>query len=423
MPEPEELSQVYTADQIDDNGDPIIIEKAEKTDEVVDVGKEVDLNKDDKDLGKEDELKADKPLEFSNDNLDPEIKDEEKSDEGKSDEGKDVDKYGINELFGEGVFNSVDEIKNANIPSVLKEHKELKAEVQKYNQIIDQYKEKIKQLASPFASDNLKKINSFVKSTGIDDPYIAGRMLSVDIKELGDKEAIILNELLKDPDLVANRSLLEKKIDRTYKLGDYRPFKEDSNEEGEAIKKFYDDEDALGDMKIDAIKAKKELSAIKAKIKDEDVNIEELMKINDVNTEEIQKTLQPIIPEILKRIESVPLLGGKGIYKIDKTWLDNQVESLLNDAVSNNLKFDTTDNAKQSAERIYNTVVDRFYRENRKNIETAIFNLGRKSGISEIKKIASNPSGGTPRDTKHIKSDQENNGVKTADQAYQEAMQ
>jgi hypothetical protein len=116
-------------------------------------------------------------------------------------------------------------------------------------------------------------------------------------------------------------------------------------------------------------------------------------------------------------------LGGKGIYKIDKTWLDNQVESLLNDAVSNNLKFDTTDNAKQSAERIYNTVVDRFYRENRKNIETAIFNLGRKSGISEIKKIASNPSGGSPRDTRHIKGNSENNGVKTADEAFQIGMQ
>lgn len=438
MPNETDEIKILTSNDFDDDGNVIVADKEEVTAEKADNGGEDFIAADDKqtEKAKTDEKekvdekgdldKKEPKIEFSDDNLDPDIEVEEKKDDALD---ADTPKYTLNELFGEGIFKTPEEIKSANIPTILKEHSTLKEKVQKHNQIIEKYKEKIKQLANPFASDDVKKLNTVIKSTGISNPYVANRIMNIDTEKMDAKDVIVLAELIKNPDLASKRDKIENRINRKYHLGDSRPFTEIEDEDtGNMVKKYHDDQDALDEMELDAETAKKEINDIKEKIKDDDIDIEELLKVDDVDTSELKKVWEPIIPDILSKIVEIPIQLSPnsepiGFYKINREWLDSQKEKLLEMAISDNLLFDEK-NITKSVEKVYHTVVNRFYAEHQMKINQAIWNNATKKALATIKQKAKNPSGGTSTETRYITSNNDSKvKVMSADQAADEAME
>jgi len=351
---------------------------------------------------------------FSDDNLDPDLPDAKLGDSKSKNE-----KYTLEDLGLGDNFKTVDDIKKANIPNVLKEHNELKKELAQLRKFRETVKEKAKNLANPFADESIKKYNDFAKSTGINEPFVANAVMNNDIDAMDDKQVLILAEIAKNPELANKRVQLENKINRTYKLGEYRD-KDDDDE-------FIDDPSAQEDMELAASTAKKELKDLKSKIKSEDANIDDLFgETQEVDPEKVKGQWGTVAEKIVENVKKIPIFGKGdnpyGYYELNEKQQSAIKDEVINNAVTNGLLL-TEENGKETVQRAYNTVVNRLLLENQRSINTAIYNLGKKAQMKEYQKKNFNPSGGSLEDgARYVEKQGGQEGILSADEAADRAM-
>lgn len=124
----------------------------------------------------------------------------------------------LKEIFGDQ-FTSVDDLKNKNIPNVLKEYDQLRQQ----NQALLTEKETLtsqlsKKPKSNFANDDVALFNEFVKTTGVKSFDVFNRLNRTDVANMDYMDAIILTRLLENPDLTAKEIQLRKHVEKTYNV-------------------------------------------------------------------------------------------------------------------------------------------------------------------------------------------------------------
>jgi len=171
----------------------------------------------------------------------------------------------LKEIFGES-FTSAEELKKADIPGKLKELETLR---QKTQELETQVKAKPKHA---FASDDLAKLNEFVRETGINDAAVFNKLNVADVANMDDVDALMLQHIVENPRL-ASRSPQEVRryIETKYNV-DPAKIDEKRVEAGEITQEELDQnkrdyEYSKMDFEADADKAKTKLLELKGKIK------------------------------------------------------------------------------------------------------------------------------------------------------------
>ena len=133
--------------------------------------------------------------------------------------GTPPDETGIlKEIFGDQ-FTSVDDLKNKNIPNVLKEYDQLR---QQNTTLLAEKEELAGKLnlkpKTAFANDDVALFNEFVKTTGNNSFDVFNRLNGVDPANMEYMDAIILSRLLENPELAEKEPQLRKHVEKTYNV-------------------------------------------------------------------------------------------------------------------------------------------------------------------------------------------------------------
>lgn len=124
----------------------------------------------------------------------------------------------LKEIFGDQ-FTSVDDLKNKNIPNVLKEYDQLRQQVEALSAEKEELTGKLNlKPKTAFANDDLALFNEFVKTTGIKSYDVFNRLNGVDPANMQYMDAIILSRLLENPELAAKETQLRKHVEKTYNV-------------------------------------------------------------------------------------------------------------------------------------------------------------------------------------------------------------
>jgi len=124
----------------------------------------------------------------------------------------------LKEIFGDQ-FTSVDDLKNKNIPNVLKEYDQLRQQVEALSTEKEELTGKLNlKPKTAFANDDLALFNEFVKTTGIKSFDVFNRLNGVDPANMEYMDAIILSRLLENPELTAKETQLRKHVEKTYNV-------------------------------------------------------------------------------------------------------------------------------------------------------------------------------------------------------------
>ena len=124
----------------------------------------------------------------------------------------------LKEIFGDQ-FTSVDDLKNKNIPNVLKEYDQLRQQVEALSTEKEELTGKLNlKPKTAFANDDLALFNEFVKTTGINSFDVFNRLNGVDPANMQYMDAIILSRLLDNPELTAKETQLRKHVEKTYNV-------------------------------------------------------------------------------------------------------------------------------------------------------------------------------------------------------------
>lgn len=106
-------------------------------------------------------------------------------------------------------FQSLEEV------NTIKSSLEQLPELQK---VKTQYEELAKTPIAKFHNDRIKQLNTFAEATGIDDPGLFTQIKRFEAAESKDPiEALVLAEIIKNPDLAEKKDLLRKSIEKEYK--------------------------------------------------------------------------------------------------------------------------------------------------------------------------------------------------------------
>jgi len=335
-------------------------------------------------------LKEEKPTEPVSSNV------ESKEDKNIKEQGKVEDKKEIqqdaeairaamlNEMFGEQ-FQTVEDVRKANIPAQLKELDNLREKVQ---QLEAQLKEKPKH---SFANDELAKFNEFVRDTGIKSFDVFSELNSKDIASMDDMDALVLFDLTEDPKHINNRQRVRKYFERKYDVDKAKV------EAGEMTQEEYDAN--MFNLEVDARKAKAELQKLKDKIKMPEIP-EEKPELKEWTPEIKQKQKEvwsKVCSSALEQLTNVPIrMNDKDGNVIEKPLINyvlpekSKVDILnrtIDYIIGNQIEVNEK-NVKDVIQNIYSDII----LNNFGNIMYAVFDYIRGMTEKEILETYHNPS-------------------------------
>jgi hypothetical protein len=291
----------------------------------------------------------------------------------------------LNEMFGEQ-FKTVEDVKKANISASLKELANLR---QKNQELTDTLAKKPKHA---FASDDLAKLNEFVRETGIKDVSVFNVLNSTDIANMDNVDALVWQRVLEDPDVIAELPRLRKSIEKKFNVI------KGSVEEGTLTQEEYDDN--LFELRSEAIKAKKTLTELKSKIKMPEVPVEEPSKKWTPEIEARQKSEWTKVNEEMGKVLSTIPIKIKGStepivnFVVPEETKKAILQTALDYAVSNQMEINEA-NIKPIAETMYSQIIV----SNLDQIAHAVFERARSMTQEDALKLYHNPSpkqGDTP---------------------------
>lgn len=167
----------------------------------------------------------------------------------------DVKLKAFNEYFGTN-FNSLDEV--SGLKSALEE-------VPTLREIKTKYQELEATPLAKFANDKLRELNTFAEATGIDSATVFERIKKFESTDSKDPiEALVLAEIIKNPELASETDMLRKKFQKEYKTT--LPNQDEvSEEEYQSAKE--DAELVEFNLRLKASGAQKEISEVLNKVK------------------------------------------------------------------------------------------------------------------------------------------------------------
>lgn len=245
----------------------------------------------------------------------------------------------LKEIFGDK-YNSVDDVKNANILGTLNE-------VESLRQTNTELQEKLdKKPKTNFADDEVALYNEFVKSTGNRD-YGLFKKVNSELANISDMDALVANYVMNFPNTAGRESEVRAHFEKKYGF--------DSEENT-----F---EDSFG-MQEDAYKARKALQDVKDKLVVPEQPAEEPSAPKELSPEQ-KETLtnqwSGAGSEIKKALSTlkIPIKDGKDIfldYAVPESELESVAKWVTETAVGNQMEPNDA-NAKQLGQAIYNQLI------------------------------------------------------------------
>jgi hypothetical protein len=254
-------------------------------------------------------------------------------------------------MFGEQ-FQTVEDVKKANIPEALKELVTLR---QKNQELETQNKARPKHA---FANDDIAKMNEFVRETGIKDVGIFNKINEVaDVANMPDMDALILQHIIENPRLARkDPQEVRRYFEMKYKVDQARVESGDLTQEELNYNKM--------ELEAEADKAKVKLQELKGKIKMPEIPKEEIPEGKNKWTPEIETAQKAswgkVNEEMFKEFSKLPIHLKGGKEPIVNFELPGEAKSkILGNAidyiVSNQLEVNEA-NVKSVAQAMYSEI-------------------------------------------------------------------
>lgn len=291
----------------------------------------------------------------------------------------------MKEIFGEQ-FQTVDELKAADLPSQLQELATLREEKQTFE---------VKLAAKPktsFVNDDIALFNEFVKETGNSNFGIFKVINSTDIANMDPMDALVKEHILKHPVSAGQESTIRKRFERKYNLDS------EQVEAGELA------ENKLG-LQEDGERAKSALLEVKGKLKIPEPEEETTPPPGAPPelTPEAKQSLQTGWTQMADRMSKE--LGTLQIamkdskqpvisYQVDSELLKTAVQDASNYCVENRMEFNEK-NLQRVAELMYNRLLVQSYPE----IMHSVFEKARSLTEEQVTALFENPSPSRNTDT------------------------
>lgn len=325
-------------------------------------------------------------------------------------QNQDIPKYTLNEMFGDNVFSSIDEVKAANIPTVLNENKKLKSDIQSRDEKLNLFSQKLKEKFNPYKNDEQAQFLNFWNETGVDDIRAFKLLRTKEFSEMSDKDILIMNTMIENPTLIGNREKAEKMVDLKYKIGKYSPTKKVKTGEDEDGKDIFSDEVNTDELELnemyvlsEAKKARENLSGLKSKIKSEINNFDDKQFENDLET--YKNAWNQISPIIASKFSKLPVFGDTdepiAYFEISQDILKEISGQIQNMAVNSQMPFDEK-NGIESVKNLHANFLTLLYGRFAKEMQHEAYKKGVSNATEELKKKYNLPNLEKPDYTQEI---------------------
>lgn len=298
----------------------------------------------------------------------------------------DIKLKAFNEYFGTS-FTSLDEV--SGLKSALEE-------VPTLREIKSKYQELEATPLAKFANDKLRELNTFAETTGIDSPSVFEKIKKFEASETKDPiEALVIAEILKNPDLASETDMLRKKYQREYRTN--LPDPEDVSDE--EYQKAKEDADLVNfNLRLEASKAQKTISETldKVKIGVPNETIKQIQERKEAISGAWNSFLTDKTEQLFAKIPVRVPLGkdGKGNDLFDqidfiptKEEMSEAVKSIVTEAASRGMEL--------NEENLRKLVPEQWNRMTSKNIEkvgSKIYKQAEAKIRLEMEKKYANPS-------------------------------
>jgi len=283
----------------------------------------------------------------------------------------------VKEIFGDQ-FQTVDDLKQANVPSQLKELQTLRQEK------ADLEKKLELKPKTNFASDDLALFNEFVKETKSQDFGTFKKIHSGDIANMDPMDVLITEMILQNPKFAGREGDLKKHFEKRYNLNP-----EEVDESELAVNK-------LG-METDAEKSREKLQEVKSKLiipepPEETPAQEGPKELTPEQKQTLQTNWTGAADEIIKVLSTIPVTMKDSKEPLISYQLDDESQKAASKAavtycVQNQLELNE-DNVKQVAGIIQNQMII----GNLPNIVHSVFEKARSLTEEEVSKLYDNPN-------------------------------
>jgi len=282
----------------------------------------------------------------------------------------------LKEIFGEQ-FQTMDEIRNANIPSKLQELEALRQE-KKDLEVRLETKPK-----TSFVNDNVALFNEFVKETGIDNYGVFSKLNASDTANMDPMDALVIDHVIKHPGLAGQEDVIKRNFERKYNV---------DPDQVEA------DELELNKISLisDGDGAKANLTALKEKLvvpePSEGAPPEGPKELSEEQKQSLQTGWGQIADRIGKELGSlnIPMKGldqSLISYELGDELRTTAVQNAVKYCVENRMEFNEA-NVTDVAGMMYNQLMI----QELPNIVHSVFEKARSLTTDQVSKMYENPS-------------------------------
>lgn len=290
----------------------------------------------------------------------------------------------VKEIFGDQ-FKTFDDLKQADVPSQLKELQTLREEK------TDLEKKLELKPKTNFANDDMALFNEFVKETKSQDFGTFRKIHSGDLTNMESMDVLVTEMILRNPKFAGQEENLKKHFEKKYNLNP-----EEVDESELAVNKV--------GMQTDAEAAREKLQEVKSKLKIPDPPEETPAQEGPKElTPEQKQTLQTnwtgAADEIMKVLGNIPITMKDSKEPVISYQLDDESQKAASKAavsycVQNQLELNE-ENVKQVAGIIQNQIII----GNMPNIVHSVFEKARSLTEEEVSKLYDNPNPARNTDT------------------------